>query len=260
MSSAVQNQLIARLIVGAMSIDGELTKKEAEKVARTLSEIGMPELVADVGAVIEAHDIDEFNMFKECRKLTESLGTDADMLAPMIFRLVCDVVANDRFVSEREATYLSAMAKRLGLTVDSAKSIFKQVMAMRRSRLESSGTVISEDINPYLKELLSFQGAEDLVGEADEDSIGEMMHAAKEAMDEGEQISHDEMARSLTILGLGQNAKLEDAEEVWKDTINNLDLPKMAELGETFVSAAINRITRINDAYKTILHFHDQHK
>ena len=32
----------------------------------------------------------------------------------------------------------------------------------------------------------------------------------------------------------------------------------MANLGETYVTAAINRITRINDAYKTILHFHEQ--
>ena len=31
----------------------------------------------------------------------------------------------------------------------------------------------------------------------------------------------------------------------------------MADLGETFVSAALNRITRVNEAYKTILHFHD---
>jgi hypothetical protein len=119
---------------------------------------------------------------------------------------------------------------------------------------------VSEDINPHLKALLSFEGAEDLVGELDADSIEEMYHAAHTAMEEGESVSSDDLGRALAILGLPGSAKLDDAEQVWKDTINTLELPKMATLGETFVSAAINRITRINDAYKTILHFHDQKK
>jgi hypothetical protein len=78
-----------------------------------------------------------------------------------------------------------------------------------------------------------------------------------QAKDEGEPISVDDVTRALTVLGLPSTANLDAATEVWKETIENLNLPKMANLGETFVSAAINRITRVNEAYKTVLRFHE---
>jgi|GEM_PF-3655651 len=258
MSSAKQNYAIARLIVGAMSIDGSFDKQESEQVASTLNSIGMGELIADVGSVIEEGDYDCINLFEECREIKESLGPDGGDSAILIFRVISDVLASDRFVSEREAAYLSAIARKLGLEAPIARKIFKQVMAERRGRLEISGSEIDETINPHLKDLLSFEGSEGLVGELDSDSLEEMVQMATQSMAEGEAISHDDFARAMTILGLESNAKLEDAEEVWKETISNLNLPRMADLGETFVSAAIQRITKVNEAYKTILHFHQK--
>ncbi len=254
MSSAKQNHSIGRLIVGAMTIDGTLSKAERQKVAVTLEKIGMAELIADVGAAIEDDD-GTFNMFHECRDLVASLGGDAAEVTPLIFRVVCDVIAADRFVSAQEATYLSAMAKRLNLSDDAATTIFKQVLAARRSRLEVAASGVDENLHPHLKKLLSFQGAEELVGRAGEGSIDEMIVTAQES---GENISVDDVTRALTVLGLSATAGLDDATEVWKETIDNLNLPKMANLGETFVSAAINRITRVNEAYKTILQFHQR--
>lgn len=253
MSSAKQNRHIARLIVGAMSIDGSMSKSERDKVAATLDRIGMGELIADVGAAIEDDD-GTFNMFTECKDLHASLGGDAAEVTPLIFRVVCDVIASDRFVSAQEASYLSAMAKRLTLSDETATNIFKQVLAARKSRLEVAASGVDESIHPHLKKLLSFPGAEDLVGRSTEGSIDEMINRAYQS---GAEVSVDDLARALTVLGLPETAKLNDATEVWKETIENLNLPKMANLGETFVSAAINRITRVNEAYKTILQFHE---
>lgn len=257
MSSAKQNRSIAKLIVGAMTIDGSLDKKEREKTAQTLEKIGMGELIADVGAAMDEDD-GHFNLFQECKTLLELLGPDKDELVPLIFRVVADIVASDRFVSAREAAYLSSMGKRLNLPPDQARGILKQVMAERRGRLEISGKNIDENINPQLKDLLSFTGADKLVGEATGETIEELAESATSALAEGEAVSTDELSRALTILGLDKYATMDDAKQVWRETIDNLDLPKMADLGETFVSAAINRITRINQAYKTVRSFHDQ--
>ncbi len=255
MSSAKQNRSIARLIVGAMTIDGSLSKQEQEKVARALDQLGFGELIADVGIAIEEEN-GTFNMFVECKELMKSLGSDARETAPLIFRVVAEVIASDRFVSSREALYLSAMAKRLEIPTPAAQSLFKQVMAERRGRLELAASAVDEVVNPHLKQLLSFPGAEKLVGELDKNALEELISTAADAMAEGERVSKDDLARAMTILGLQGNAKLEDAEAVWRDTIDNLNLPKMARLGETFVSAAIGRISKINEAYKTILQFH----
>ena len=243
MSSAKQNRHIARLIVGAMSIDGTLGKAERQKVAAALEKIGMPELLADVGAAIEDDD-GSFDMFQECKEAIASLGPDAPEFAPVIFRIVCDVIAADRFVSSSEATYLSAMAKRLKLGEENAANIFKEVLAARKSRLEVAASGVDENLHPHLKKLLSFKGAEELVGRSTEGSIDEMIYKAGDT-----NVSVDDVSRALTVLGLPSTAHLDDATEVWKETIENLNLPKMANLGETFVSAAINRITRVNEAY-----------
>ena len=256
MSSAKQNRFIARLIVGAMSIDGSLSRVERQKVAGTLEKIGMPELVADVGVVIEEDD-GSFNMFEECKGLLTLLGGEAERLAPLVFRVVCDVIASDRFVSAQEASYLSAMSRKLNVPGDKATAIFKQVIADRRSRLEIAASGVDEAIHPHLKELLSFEGAEQLVGRSNEGSIDDMI---TKAMDDpaAAAVTLNDVEQSLTILGLPTTAKLQDAEEVWRETIENLNLPKLAGLGETFVTAAINRISKVNNAYRTIVQFQER--
>ncbi len=239
-----------------MTIDGSLDKQEREKVAKTLDAIGMGELIAYIGAAIEEDD-GTFNLHKECKSLIEVLGSEATEMAPLIFRVVTDVVAHDRFVSANEAAYLSGLAKRLNIPMPVAQQLFKQVMAERRARLEIAGRDVDAGIHPNLRELLSFSGSQDLVGQAGEGSIDDLIEKVSE---EEQKISTDELLRALTILGLNGKSSLEEAENVWKETINSLDLPRMANLGETFVSAAINRITRINEAYKTILTFHESLK
>lgn len=245
MSSAKQNHSIARLIVGAMSIDGILDKSEQQKVARALEDLGMAELIADVGAAIE-EDSGDFNMFTECQELLDSLGVIAYEVSPLIFRIVADVVASDHFVSQRELSYLSALAKKLGLSSEEAKGAFKQVLADRKARIEISAKDVDAGINPYLKDLLNFSGADLLVG-----------HSADIYEEDNRtgisSISHEDVNRALAILGLEVDADLKQVEAVWRETIDNLELPKMADLGETFVSAALHRITRINEAYKVIL-------
>ena len=257
MSSAKQNSSIAKLIVGAMSIDGVLDEVERKKVANTLDAIGMGELIADVGVAIEEDD-GNFNMFDECETLVSSLGEAANEVTPLIFRIIADVLAHDRFVSQREATYLSSVAKRLNIADDQAQSIFRQVMNDRRGRLEVSGKSIDEILNPQLKSILSFEGADGLVGKLDDQSMEELMAEATSALSAGAAISPEDVGRALAVLGLPSTATVDQAEEVWLETIRALDLPKMSGLGETFVSAAITRISRINEAYKTVLKFHEQ--
>lgn len=255
MSTNKQNHSIARLIVGAMSIDGSLGKIERQKVAATLEKIGMSELVADVGLAIEEDD-GTFNMFEECKTLIAQSGKDAETIAPMVFRVVTDVIAADRFVSAQEASYLSAMARKLNIPTPKATEIFKQILAERRSRLEVAASGVDEALHPQLKQLLSFEGAEDLVGRSTEGSIDELVNLAIESG--GAKITITDVEQSMNVLGLPATAKLGDAETVWRETIENLNLSKLAGLGETFVTAAINRITKVNEAYKTILHFHQE--
>ncbi len=258
MASSAQNRHIARLLVGAMSIDGSLSKIEQEKVATSLKKLNKEELIAYVGAAIE-DDMGDFNMFQECKELVESLGANAKDFTPLIFRMITEVIASDRFVSMQEASYLSAMAKRLQLSPDESKTIFKQVLAERRGRLEAAGSSVDALLHPHLKELLSFQGAEELVGEVRANSMEEMLYEAQQVLKEtSNNLSLDDVERALAVLGLSGNATLDEAEEVWKETIDSLNLPKMANLGETFVTAALQRITQIHDAYKTVLHFNQE--
>lgn len=249
MSSAKQNIHISRLIVGAMCIDGSLDREERKKVSQILENLGMIELIADVGIALDA-DEGDFNLFQECDELLVSLGSIATEVAPLIFRIVADVVASDGFVSAHEVTYLSALSRRLGIQSGVASKIFQQVLAHTRGRLEISSKQVDVNINPYLKELLSFPGADFLTGR---DYAAEAA-APKTIVTEPEiSVSPEELVRAFSVLGLEENSSLAQAEEVWRETIMHLDLPKMADLGDTFVSAAINRITRINDAYKAVL-------
>jgi len=248
-SSAKQNIHIARLIVGAMCIDGSLDREERKKVSHILEDLGMIELIADVGVALDA-DEGDFNLFEECDALLASLGSVADEVTPLIFRIVADVVASDKFVSSQEVTYLSALSRRLGIQSKTAAKIFQQVLAHTRGRLEISSKQVDVNINPYLKELLSFPGADFLTGR---DYAAEAVAPTPRIEEPEVTVSPEELIRALTVLGLDENSTCAQAEEVWRETITHLDLPKMADLGETFVSAAINRITRINEAYKAVL-------
>lgn len=260
MGAAKQNRLIARIIVGAIAADGEFDDKEKQKAISTLQKLGMDELIADFGIALDEDDTN-FNLFKECSELVESLGSNATEVCPLLFRLIAEVVASDRFVTMSEATYLSSVAKRLNLSNEQARKIFKEVMAKTKGRLEASGKDISETLNPALKDFLSFEGAEEIVGELDKDSLLELLHESKDAAAAGgEKVTIEEVEQSLAVLGLSGNAKLADAETVWKETIANLNLAKLADLGETFVSAAIQRIQTINNAYKIVLQFYNATK
>lgn len=253
MSSAATNKHIARLIVGAMSIDGELDKAEREKVAASLTKMGMPELIADMGLAIE-EDCGDFNLFAEAKTIMDDLGSQAEQLTPAIFRIVCSVVASDRFVSSREASYLCSLGARLQLQTDKSQAIFRSILSENRARLEVAGSGIDEVLNTKLKEFLSFEGAEDLIGAVDEDSLEEMIHNNADST----KVSHQELKEAMAVLGLKANAKLDDATKVWREAIDNLNLPKMADIGETFVTSALSRLNAVHSAYKKIVAFHEQ--
>ena len=174
-----------------------------------------------------------------------------------MFEIIADVITHDRFVSVQEATYLALTAKRLELKIENAQQIFASLMKKNRCRLELAGQEIEEIINPSLKELLSFDGAEDLVGEAPEDSIEELLHQAESDLAAKSSISNEDIEAALAVLGLRSTASPDEAEEVWKETIETLDLPKMANMGVTYVAAAIERISKINTACQTIFEFHE---
>mgnify|MGYP000898351126 CR=1 FL=1 len=253
MNSLEENRKIATLIVGAMAIDGSLNSEEREKVARALRELNMEELISDIGVVIDEGTYESTNLFKICRELRDDYGQDADELSALVFRIICEVVAHDRYVSEQESAYLSAMSKRLELSVTDARNIFKGVLFQRRSRIESSGRDIDAALNPHLKELLSFEGADSIRGEAPKEALAEVIHTNS---GENGPISFDDVTRAMNILGLDGRSKLTDAEHIWRETINNLNLPKMANMGETFVTAALARISKINEAYKLVLSYY----
>ena len=258
MSTAKQNRSIAKLIVGAMSIDGSLSQNERQKVAGALQRIGMPELIGDVGITIEEDD-GSFDMYEECNTLLEILGSEAELIAPKVFRIIADVIANDRFVSTAEASYLSAMARKLNIPNAVATDLFRQAVTERRSRLEIAAKGIDENIRPHLKELLSFPGAEELVGRAAEGSIDEMISQSIEEP-AGKNLTPADLELALLALGLPATAKISDAQAVWQETIEHLNLPKLAALGETFVTSALTRIVKVNDAYRTILQFQQKLK
>lgn len=254
MSSIEQNRHIARLLVGAMSIDGSLDSAEQQKLAKTLSDLGMEELLADVGAAFD-EDQSNFNMFKEAKLLRDSLGTEADEYAPVIFQIIAQAVASDRFVSEQEASYLSALARRLRIEPEVSKEIFKTVLTELRSKIEVSGKQIDETLHPHLKELLSFSGAEQIVGQVNEDSLDERLHNAKEKLDSECDFTLADVRSAMEAMGLSPSATYDEAEEYWKNTIKQLNLPQMAALGESFVTAALGRINKIHDAFRIVSKF-----
>ena len=249
-----QNKSIARLIVGAMTIDGSLDKKEQDEVIASVSKLGMSELIAELGLAIE-NDDGSFNLFAECKALLEHLGARAAEVTDLVFTIVAEVVASDEFVSEREASYLSSLAKSLKLPIPTASAILRKVLAERRSKLEISADDVDASINKTLKELLSFEDA----AEFNQDSLASTIQTATDN-EQKNLVSREEAQRALAVLGLDSAGTFEEANKIWKDSIQNLGLSKLAELGETYVSAALHNIVQINEAYKVLLALNTQSK
>lgn len=252
MSIQDRNRSIARLIVGAMSIEGTLGDDERERVAETLRGLGMDALIPEVGLAIEEAD-GSYNLFEECGVLEENLGHDAKDLVPRVFRIVADVLATDRFVSEQEATYLSAMARKLDLPAEEARRILTEVIHSRRSHIEVAGSSIEESLHPHLKELLSFEGAEEIVGRIEPGSIEALLDDNR-----GKNLSPasaNDLHAALGTLGLTDNATLEDATLAWREVLERTNLSKLADAGDSFVASAIDRAGKVNAAYQTVKRF-----
>lgn len=253
MRSSQENRIIGRIIVGAMSIDGTLNKKEREHVAAILTKRGASDIVSYVGSALD-EDLGDLDLFKECRELLEILGSKAQSSAPEIFRLVSSIIASDRFVSANEAQYLSALARRLKISTEKSRNILKEIIEEKRSKLEISGDQVDALIHPHLKELLSFCGAEDKVGELRENSIEEQLHHAE--FDNSTNISLEDVEKALATLGLSTTGgTLEEAEEVWREKMESVKLGQLAHQGASFVGAALLQATKIHNAYKTLLDF-----
>ncbi|HMO17911.1 MAG TPA: hypothetical protein PKA63_06065 [Oligoflexia bacterium] len=252
MRSAQENRILGRIIVGAMCIDGTLGKKEREHVAVVLGKNGASDLVSSVGIALD-EDLGDFDLFKECRDLLTILGPEAKNKVPDIFNLVARVVASDRFVSAEEASFLSALSRRLKLSTEKSKSILKKIIEEKRGRLEISGEQVDAMIHPHLKELLSFCGADEVVGEIAENSIAEQIYLHEEEFNENLTLSDVENA--LKVLGLSRGGSLDEAEEIWKEKLEATNLGKLAYQGEAFVTSALENIQRIHNAYKTLINF-----
>ena len=251
MSKVQENKHIARIIVGAMSIDGELSKEDQQKVISALQSLGMQELISDFGEALET-DFGDFDLFQESKGLLAVLGDKAESSAPVIFRLICNVIVSDRFVSVLEASYLSALAKRLKLGIEKSREIFKSVMIQNRARLEVAPRSIDATVHPHLKELLSFEGADEIVGPHSEDSLEELLEAAKKDSSIEISYSPEDAYKALGKLGLSKTASLEEANEVWQEAIKRTDLAAMARLGETFVAATLLRLTEMTEAVQVL--------
>ena len=136
MGKVQENKHIAKLIVGAMSIDGELSKDDQLKVVAALQSLGMNDLVADFGEALET-DYGDFDLYQESKELLAVLGDHTESSTPIIFRLICNVVVSDRFVSVQEASYLSALGKRLKLTIEASREICNSIHGFHTESIQS---------------------------------------------------------------------------------------------------------------------------
>ena len=87
-----------------------------------------------------------------------------------------------------------------------------------------------------------------------EDSIQEMFYNSEGIPN----VSHEQLEKAFLQLGLKPNATMENAKETWRETLAHHNLAQLTDLGETFVTAALSRITTAHEAYKTILAFFEQ--
>ena len=246
---SIENKHIANLIVGAMSIDGELCTEDRSKAISALEAMQMHELVSDLGLAIENDDGD-FDLFRESRELINALGKDSSARLADIFKVICKVLSSDRFLSVQEATYLSALTKRFKLELPVAQNILKEVLVLKRGRIEVSAEQI--EMHQGLKELLSFEGSEEIVGAVCEDSIEEQLLSAKETANASLDYSIEDVHSALNKLALPKTASLDEAKQEWMSVVDNTDLKAMAKLGESFVLASAIKVKEATEAYHFI--------
>ena len=82
MDAKETNSSIARIVVGAMSIDGNLDQTEREKVAKSLTELGIPEMISFVGNAIDEDD-GSFNLYFEVDKLSKGISKNKEKLSQL---------------------------------------------------------------------------------------------------------------------------------------------------------------------------------
>ena len=257
MFSNEESKIIARLIVAGVSIDGSLNSKERESLAecilnQTYINSSLNTLVADVGYALD-NDFGDFDIFQDSKNLLDKLGSRAVEISPKIFKLVSACVSGDRFISAQEASFLSALSRRLKISTPIAGKILKELIESKRGKIEVGGEQIDALIHPHLKELLSFSGSNELVGEIKEDSLEERIFQASQELSEIKKYSHEEIQNSLSALGLNSTSSIEDAKEIWQKSLASINLLKLSEQGETFVTAALNQAKIINDAYTLLV-------
>jgi hypothetical protein len=252
MFSNQEAKIIARLIVGAASIDGTLNTKERELLSSSLIEQGFSTIVAEIGTALD-DDFSTFDIFLESRTLLENLGSKSSELTPKIFKIIATSISGDRFISEQEASFLSALSRRLKLSTAQAGKIIKEILEKNKGKLEISGDQVDALIHPHLKELLSFTGSSNLVGEINSDSLEERIYQAKKELEENSSFSKEEIDKALLSLGLNSSSTIEDAKEIWQDTLSSINLSKLIHQGVIFVSSAIEKAKIINDAYELLV-------
>jgi len=252
MFSNEESKIIARLIVGATSIDGTLNSSERESLSNSLIEQGFASLVAEVGIALD-DDFSDFDIFQESRNLLEKLGSKSIELNPKIFTIIASSISGDRFISEQEASFLSALSRRLKLSTIQAGKIIKEILEKKKGKLEISGDQVDALIHPHLKELLSFVGSADLVGTINSDSLEERIYQAKKELEDNSNFSKEEIDKALITLGLNSSSTIDDAKEIWQETLTSINLGKLIHQGVLFVSSAIEKARVINEAYELLV-------
>ncbi len=240
------NKAVARLIVCGMSIDSELSKKERESLATTINSLKADYLLSDIGIALEEDDGD-LDLFQEGKIITENNLAASEIES--IFSLICNIISSDRFISFNEANFLSALSKRLRLPIKNAKEILQKALSTRNGRLEISGKQIDPILHPHLKDLLSFEGAENIIGEVPKDSLEELLQTTKS------NYSEEDVKQALIKLGLTSYARPEEAYEALKDLISSTNLSKLAEQGIEYVDAGVKKISEATTAVKIINSF-----
>ncbi len=249
MRTVQANKAIATIIVGAMGIDGSLSKEEREQLAKVLSQLGEQALLPDIGVALD-NDFGDFDLFRESKALIQSLGTDSNDELQNVFKLVVSVISTDRFVSQDEASFLSALSRAIKISPDRAKKILQEVLTAKKSRIEISGDSVDAMLHPHLKELLSFSGAEEIVGIAPKDSFEEGFIEAGE-FSSGD-FSEENIRKALKTLGLNSFSTPDEAEEAWLEIVNTADLKVLAKQGIDYLIATLSALTKASEAYKLI--------
>ncbi len=243
------NKAIATIIVGAMGIDGSLSTEERDHVAKVLNDLGEESLLPEIGIALD-NDFGDFDLFRESKTLIQSLGLNAKDEVLKVFKLVASIISTDRFVSQDEASFLSSLSRSLKISPDKGKKILHEVLSSKKSRLEISGDSVDAMLHPHLKELLSFTGAEEIVGEAPTDSFEEgFMNSGDLSSDD---FSEEKIKQALATLGLNSFSTPDEAEEAWLEIIKSTDIQTVAKQGIDYLIATLNALRKTSEAYKLI--------